>query len=187
MGANLTGSDAAGRSVDISLLKVDAELLHAVIQGTRAGLEMTGVEPIAIGASRMAQASHPITALVGLVGKHSGNMALNLSQSGLMFMVGRLLGEPVTELNEDSIDAIMEIGNMIGGGIKAALLNTGYAISQLSLPSLVFGGGLSMVYARGIQSVSVEFEIPGLPFTTTSDRFFSTTVSLVRGSGAALP
>jgi len=170
-----------------SLLQVDQQLLKALIVGTCSGLEMTGVVPEPVGASRLTQARHTITVLVGLVGRHSGNMALNLSQVGMMYMVGKMMGEAVTELNEDSVDAIMEIGNMIGGAIKNPLRNTGYAISHISLPSLIFGSSLSMVYARGIKTVSVEFEIPGLPFTTMNDRFFSTTISLLPGSGIARP
>jgi hypothetical protein len=40
-----------------------------------------------------------------------------------------------------------------------------------------------MVYARGIHSVTVEFEVPELPFDTFNERFFSTTVSLLRHAG----
>jgi CheY-specific phosphatase CheX len=167
-----------------NLLHVDHQLLSALIAGTRSGLEMTGIVPEPVGASRLTQARHAITVMVGLVGKHSGNMALNLSEVGMMFVAGRLLGTPVTELNEDSIDAIMEVGNMIGGAIKGPLRNTGYAISNISLPSLIFGRSVSMVYARGIKTVSVEFEICELPFNTMNDRFFSTTISLLQGSGA---
>lgn len=179
-------SPPASRQGD-GLLQVDQLLLKALIAGTRSGLEMAGVIPEPVGASRLTQARHAITVMVGLVGKHSGNMALNLSETGMMYLAGRLLGEPMKELNEESIDAIMEVGNMIGGAIKSPLRNTGYAISHISLPSLIFGRSLSMVYARGIKTVSVEFEIPGLPFSTMNDRFFSTTISLLQGSGAQLP
>jgi CheY-specific phosphatase CheX len=175
--------NAEDRSGD-ALLNVDQVLLRALINGTQSGLAMAGLTPEPVGASRLTQARHPITVMVGLVGKHSGNMALNLSERSLLFLVGRMMGDEVSELNEESVDAIMEVGNMIAGSVKGPLRNTDYAISHISLPSLVFGPGLNVVYARGIQTVSVEFEMPGLPFNTMNDRFFSTTISLLQGSGA---
>jgi CheY-specific phosphatase CheX len=166
-----------------ALLNVDQVLLRAVITGTQSGMAMAGIDPLPVGASRLTQARHPITVMVGLVGKHCGNMALNLSERTLLHLVSRMMGDEVKELNEESVDAIMEVGNMIAGSVKGPLRHTDYAISHISLPSLVFGPGLNVVYARGIQTVSVEFEMPGLPFNTMNDRFFSTTISLLQGSG----
>jgi chemotaxis protein CheX len=164
---------------------VDPVLLEAAIAGTCSGLEMAEIVPEPIGASRRNHSRHAVTVMVGLVGHHSGNLALNVSDLVMKHMASRLLGEPVGELNESTIDAILEVGNMIAGGIKGRLLGSGYALSHISLPSLVVGQSYNMVYARGIQSVTVEFEVPGLPFDTFNDRFFSTTVSLLRGTGRA--
>lgn len=164
-------------------LGVDPVLLDAAIAGTCTGLEMAEIVPEPIGASRRNHSRHAVTVMVGLVGHHSGNLALNLSELVMKHMASRLLGEPVSELNESTIDAILEVGNMIAGAIKGRLLGSGYALSHISLPSLVVGQSYNMVYARGIQSVSVEFEVPGLPFDAFNERFFSTTVSLLRGTG----
>ena len=48
---------------------------------------------------------------------------------------------------------------------------------------MIAGPRYDVMYARGILTVSVEFEISEMPVTTFSDRYFSATVSLLKGSG----
>ncbi len=163
---------------------VDELLLRAVVRGTRIGLKMTHETPIPVGTSRLTTARHAITVMVGLVGKHSGNIALNLSEPAALHLASGLLGSPVDHVSEECIDAVMELGNMLAGGIKTTLADTIYAVSSISLPSLVLGQSYAMAYARGIRAVSVEFELAGMPFSTTNVRYFSTTLSLLRSSGA---
>ncbi|HET9959114.1 MAG TPA: chemotaxis protein CheX [Polyangiaceae bacterium] len=165
-------------------LDLDHELLESTISGTITGLQMADVVPRPVGASCLVSARHTLSILVGMVGRHSGNMALNLSEVAVLYLAGRLLGEPQREINEDSIDAIMEIGNMVAGAIKKPLRSSGYEIEQVSLPSLIMGQSYNMVYARGIRSISVEFDLPDLPFNSMTNRFFTTSVSLLRGSGS---
>lgn len=173
--------DGAGYA---KILDVDAHLLETTVSGTLTGLRMTGVVPRAVGASRLVSARHPISVLVGLVGKHSGNMALNMSERAMLFLAGRLLAEDQAAISEDSIDAIMEIGNMVAGSIKTPLRTTGYEIENISLPSIIIGQSYNVVYARGIKTVAVEFELTEIAYSSMNDRFFTTSVSLLRGSGS---
>ena len=165
-------------------LDVDPVLMNALIAGTQRGLSMTRASMVAVGASRITTARHPITVMLGVVGHHSGNIALNLSELAALSLATGLFGEPQKELDDNVVDAVMELGNMVTGAIKVELASTDYAVSHISLPSLILGPAYSMVHARGIQTVSVEFELPDLPFSTMNARFFSSTVSLLRGSGA---
>jgi CheY-specific phosphatase CheX len=164
-------------------LQLDEQLLASTISGTVLGLQMANVTPVPVGATRLVSARHRITVMVGLVGKHSGSMALNLSEPAMLFLAGRLLAEDQTVLSEDNIDAIMEIGNMVAGSIKTPLRSTGYEIDQISLPSLIMGQSYNMMYARGINTIAVEFEITEMPYASLTDRFFTTSVSLLRGAG----
>lgn len=176
---------AAEKESENSMIKllVEENMLEAIIGGTVSGLAMTGVEVLPVGASRFFTARHSLAVLVGLVGDNSGTMTFNLSEQGMLFLAGRLLDEEQTEVNEENIDAVMELGNMIGGEIKNLLHNTEYQVDKISLPSLVAGQSYTVMYARGIFTVSVEFEITDLPVVRMEDRFFSTSVSLLQGSG----
>jgi chemotaxis protein CheX len=157
--------------------------MDVVIAATESGVEVTGVKVVPIGASRVASARHGISVMVGLVGAHSGNVTMNLSERAMFHLAGQMLGEPQTELTEDNIDAIMEVGNMLAGTVKDRLTKSDYNISEISLPSMIFGNSYSVMYARGITAISVEFEIPSLGVSLMNDRFLCTTISLLRGSG----
>ena len=159
-------------------------LIDVIIQSTGKGLEMAEVSPVPVGASRLATARHGLSVIVGLVGKSSGSVTINLAEAAMLRLTGGMLGEPQLELNDDNIDAMMEIGNIVAGAAKDVLATSEFAVREISLPSLVLGQSYSMVYARGINTVSVEFELPGMPASRLYERYFSTTISLMRRSGS---
>lgn len=162
---------------------VDPVLLAAAVQGTHVGLSMTHTKLVPVGTSRLSTARHAVSVVVGLVGAHSGNVALNMSESAALHLASSLMGTSIAQFDEDCLDAIMELGNMVAGGIKTALAATPYAMQNISLPSLVLGQGYSMAYSRGIRTVSVEFELIEMPFSLMNARFISSTLSLLRGTG----
>lgn len=175
----------ADSATELSLgkLAIDPILLTATLLGTQEGLEMCGICPSAVGTSCFFTPRNPLSVIVGLVGKVSGTVTINLTETGMLHLVSKLMGEEYTEVNEDSIDGIMELGNMIAGRIKENLLGTDYEIEQISLPSVIFGDGYQVLYSRGITTCGVEFELGDIAFSLDNDRFFSTTVSLLPGSG----
>jgi chemotaxis protein CheX len=166
-------------------LQVDEELLSAVLYGTERGLEMTGICPSAVGATKLFTANRSIAVIVGLVGRSNGTVTLNLSERAMLYLTGKLLGEDQVEVSEDNFDAIMEIGNMIAGSIKDVLSGSTYEISAMSVPSLILGASYNVYYTRGIATVCVDFELEEIPVAYHRDRIFSTTVSLMRRIGAA--
>ena len=161
------------------LLKIDQTLMRSVIEGTQAGISMTGAQPVAIGASRFCSSPREISVLIGMVGADNGTMTINLSERAVLYLTSQLLMEEQTELNEDSFDAICEIGNMIAGSTKEVLCGTEYQIENISVPSLVLGAHYDVLYTRGITSCSVEFELEEIPVNFMGDRFFSTAISLM--------
>ena len=55
-----------------------------------------------------------------------------------------------------------------------------HEVTNISVPSLVLGANYNVYYTRGIETVSVEFELEEIPVMFQRDRFFSVTVSLMR-------
>lgn len=144
---------------------------------------MAGVCPEAVGATCFFNARNPMSVIVGLVGKCSGTVTLNLTEAGMLFLVGELMCEKYESVDEATIDGIMELGNIVAGRVKTNLEGSEYDIKHISLPSVIFGQGYQMLYSRGLITCGVEFELSGLPFSLMNDRFFSTTVSLMPASG----
>ena len=165
-------------------LQVNQTLLNAVIDGTHIGLEMTGATPTPVGANRFFNATHKYSVIIGFSGESSGTLTLNLGERALLLLTGRLLETEFKEANEEVFDAIMELGNMVGGSIKEKLLDTEFGQSALSLPSLVLGASYNLYYSRGINTVTVTFELEDIPVMYYEDRFFSVTVSLLRASAS---
>lgn len=161
-------------------LKINETLLTAIIEGTADGLSMSGIKPEPIGASRFFGASRGISVIVSLIGESNGSLTLNISSRAAAFLAGRLLDEDQTELTDDSLDGICEIGNMIGGSIKNLLQGSEFTFDALSCPALIIGANYDLYHYRGMLTASVEFEIEEIPMVSLTDRFFSVSVSLMR-------
>jgi CheY-specific phosphatase CheX len=164
-------------------LELDEELLNAVLQGTERGLGMTGLRPAAIGASRFTTGQRPVAVLVGLVGRNSGSVTISMSERAMLFVAGRLLGEEQPTPSDATLDAIMEIGNQVAGSIKENLKDTSFDVQVISVPSLILGASYSVRFARGLSTLSVDFEIGEIPITFYQDRVFTVTISLMRKVG----
>jgi CheY-specific phosphatase CheX len=161
-------------------LSIDETILDCIVQGTTEGLGMTGIEPPPVGASRFFSANRPISVIIGLVGKCNGTLMLNMSQRGMLPLASKLLMEDQLEVNEDAYDAVCEIGNMIAGCTKECLAQTSHEVPNISVPSLILSANYDIYYARGISTVSVEFELEEISAIYQRDRFFSVSASLLR-------
>ncbi|MGA1868090.1 MAG: chemotaxis protein CheX [bacterium] len=164
-------------------LNIDETLMNCVIAGTIEGLEMTGLEPNAVGVSRFNSTSNDLSVIVGLHGRSNGNMSLNLSKQTAIFVAERFMGEEIATLNEYAIDAICEIGNILAGRLKELLMDIKFEFSGISLPALIFGANYYFYHLKNITMVSVTFEINEVSLTHIHDKFFTTTISLLRQSG----
>ncbi len=164
-------------------LKINSTLTDCVIKGTLEGLEMAELAPDAVGVSRFTNSSRDLSIIVGLHGNCNGNMTLNLSKSTAVFLAGKLMGEELAELDEDTIDAVCEIGNMVAGRFKDILAGTEFEFGAISLPAFIFGGNYSLYHLKNITTVSVTFEIAEVSVVNIEDKFFTTSISLLGQSG----
>lgn len=164
-------------------IQIDPVLMKAVIVGTGKGFSMAGVEPIPVGASSLSSAPHSLSVIVGVAGRNAGTVVLNMTEPTMLKLTGEFLAEPQTELTEENIDAVMELGNMVAGSIKESLSGTEYELNLSSLPSLVMGQSYEMVFVRGIITAQVQFEVPGMPTSAMGGRFMYVSISLLRRAG----
>ena len=134
--------------------------MNTVIEGTVAGLSMSGIKPDAVGVSRFSAASRELSVIVGLHGKRNGNMTLNLSERTAIFLAGKLLGTNQAEMSEETIDAICEIGNMVAGKFHTLLHPTPWRFDGISLPALIFGANYNLYHLKNIITVSGHLRDP---------------------------
>ncbi len=165
----------------MALLDLDEKLLEIVIRSTEAGLQMAGVKPRAVGYSQIAPRPQQIAVVVGLVGRRNGTVTLGLSEMAVLHLANQFLQAELDDLTHEAYDAVGEVVNIVAGRLKGELGSEEYGITSISCPSIVVGGDYRMYQFRGFQTVSVEFELDGLPRAFLRDRLFSTTLSLSRG------
>jgi chemotaxis protein CheX len=92
-----------------------------------------------------------VSSIIGLSGQVSGCVVINLSTPVALQLVSALLGDEVTEINEDTIDAIGEIANMIAGNAKTDFPGENNAIS---VPSVVTGKH-EVSYPSGLPIIAI--------------------------------
>lgn len=159
-------------------LKLNHTLLECLLQATKEGLAMTGIEPDAVGVSRFSNVGRKLSIILGLHGKGNGNVTLNMSEFTARFLAGRFLGMEMETFDEDVIDAICELGNIVGGMMKTILSDSEFAFEDLSLPALIVGSSYNLYHHKNINVVSVTFEIEEIPVVQMSDKFFTVTMAM---------
>lgn len=160
-------------------LDVDPTLVGCLVDGTYKGLRMTGVEPDVVGISKFSNAKGELTVIVGLHGKRSGYVTMNLSKGTAIYLASRIIGEELTTLDDDTIDAICEIGNMVAGQIHNHLSGTQFQSTGISLPALIFGANYNFYHAKNLTSLSVQFEIREVSIVNMDDKFFTTSLAIL--------
>ena len=98
--------------------------------------------------------THEISAIIGLSGSVTGCVVINMSKAIAFEMVAALIGEEVTELDDDCTDAIGEIANMVAGNAKTDFPG---ANNSISVPSVIIGQH-KVSYPTGLPIISIPCE-----------------------------
>lgn len=110
-----------------------------------------------------------ISSMVGFAGVYNGLASMHMTSSLAMTVTGSMLGEEVSELNNDVNDAVGEITNMIAGSFKQHLSKSGLDV-QLSTPSIVNGKEYVITLGNNPDQIAVRF--------ATDDDWFMVAVAL---------
>lgn len=103
-----------------------------------------------------------LTSLVGFSGQATGAVALRFPVPTALAVAGRMLGTELTEVNDETIDAISELANMVAGAAKAKFdINPP---PSLSLPTVVHGSDYRTAYPSDARWLEI-------PFSTVAGEF----------------
>lgn len=95
--------------------------------------------------------SYEISSIIGLSGTVTGCVVINLSKEIALQLVSALIGDEVTEIDDDCTDAIGEIANMIAGNAKTDFPSEG---TTISVPSVVVGKH-KVSYPSGLPIIAI--------------------------------
>lgn len=106
-----------------------------------------------------------VTGIIGLLGEGvEGTMAISFAEGCILRVVSNMLGEEITDLNNEIEDAVGELTNMISGAARAELEIRGYSF-RMAIPSVITRRGHSV-------AVITRFPIVQIPFETDYGAFY---------------
>lgn len=101
------------------------------------------------------QRTYPISGLIGLSGKASGMVVINLSTEVALRAASMMLMDDLKEVDEDVLDAVGELANVIAGQAKTELEQ--YQLS-VGLPNVITGEGHEVRFPSNTPPLAVPFK-----------------------------
>ncbi len=158
----------------------DPELTDAILQSVANALEMCNTSARFVGISCVPSgAPGRITGMIGVHGKVSGFLTVNMAERFAIKAVEGLLQDEYGSLTSQVVDGAGEITNIIVGGIKSKLANTSWAFPHITVPSVIIGHGYEIAYARGLQFLCATFEHNDQEAVMLEDRMLRISMSLL--------
>jgi chemotaxis protein CheX len=159
----------------------DVNLTRAVISSVENAMSMCSIESRCVGLSSIpAREAGIVTSMIGVHGKVSGFVTVNLAERVALKAVGGLLGESFSQLSPQVVDGAGEITNIITGGIKSLLVGSPWSFSHITVPTVILGQGYQIAYGKGLEFFNATFEISDENALMLSDRLMNVSISLLR-------
>ncbi len=108
-------------------------------------------------------ASFDISGLIGLAGEAVGSVVLSFPEETALKVVSNFIGEELTTVDSDVLDAIGELTNIIAGGAKKIFSERGYSF-KISIPNVVHGKDHKINRPKDVPCISVTFTSDAGPF-----------------------
>jgi chemotaxis protein CheX len=121
----------------------------ASIQAEKAGLELK--EDLIT--------TYDVSAIIGLTGETSGSIIISMPESLACKIASNMLMEEITSMNKNVEDAIGEIGNIVVGDARRALIQDGHQLN-ISIPTVVIGAGHKISRSGDVPCIAIPFSTP---------------------------
>lgn len=159
---------------------INNTLLDAIVNSVENALAMCDISARCVGVSRIPQGDNGlITGMIGVHGKVSGFITVNMAERFAIHAVAGLLQDEFSELSSQVVDGAGEITNIIAGGVKSALASTEWGFGQMTVPSVIVGKGYSIAYSNALEFLSVTFEHNDPEAVLMEDRLTHVSISLL--------
>ena len=156
-------------------------LLHAMIAAVNSCFSMCNMKARCVGVSSVPlRDPGRITGMIGVHGKASGFVTVNMSDQIAMTAVGGLLDEQFAQLTSQVVDGAGEMTNIIAGGMKNSLSGSQWAFSHVTVPSVIIGQNYQIAYASGLEYAAATFEHKDQNTLMLEDRLLQVAISLIR-------
>lgn len=159
----------------------EPKLVKAVSEAVNNALGMCNTSAHCVGIAAVpTREAGLITGIIGVHGKVSGFVTVNMSERMAIRAVNGLLQDGYTQLTNQVVDGAGEITNIIVGGIKSGLAGTPWSFSHMTVPSVIIGKGYQIAYARGLDFLCATFEHEDVEAVMLEDRLMQISISLLK-------
>jgi chemotaxis protein CheX len=167
---------------EIRGLTVNYPIVNAIIQSVESCFQMCDTKVHTVGITKIPTQlpNAGVTGMIGMSGKCTGFMTLNLPERVALLAVSGLLQDEFTKLNLQVIDGVGELTNIIAGGLKTKMYNTPWMVANITIPSVILGTNYQISYTKGIEYCSVSFEVEDTETLSVQDRVFMVNTSLLK-------
>jgi len=122
-------------------------------------------KPGKIALKKNTKARGDVSGLIGLAGKEAkGSLAITFTESVILDITCKMLGESVDSIDETVTDMVGEITNMVTGGAKRTFSEMGYDF-DLAIPGVISGKSHTINHQTNGKTIV-------LPFNTPKGEFF---------------
>ncbi|NOY42382.1 MAG: chemotaxis protein CheX [Planctomycetes bacterium] len=161
-------------------MQINQQLFTAITDSVQCALDMCDTKVRCVGVSATpTQETGIITGMIGVHGKVSGFISVNIAEQFVIRAVEGLLQEEFGKLTSQVVDGAGEITNIIVGGIKSALAKTPWGFSQITVPSVIVGQNFTIAYSRGLEFLTVTFEHEDPNVVRFEERMMHVSMSLL--------
>jgi chemotaxis protein CheX len=159
----------------------DPIFLPAILGSMSETFTMTNCQARCVGVSRVPiRDPGTVTGLIGVHGRVSGFVSLNMAEGVARAAVGGLLQDRFDTITGQVIDGVGELTNIVAGGIKRGLRDSQWAFSHMTVPSVIIGQQYQIAYSRGMEFLVVTFEHENEAAVMLEQRLFQVALSLLR-------
>lgn len=171
----------ATEPVDATAFFTYPMLHHAVVGAVNKAMSMCSLDVRCVGASSVPmRESGRVTGLIGVHGKVSGFITVNMAERLAIRAVEGLLQDHFDKMSHQVVDGVGEITNLIVGGVKGVMASSPRQFSHMTVPSVIVGTGYQIAYAKGLELFCAMFEHQDEEALMLEDRLLQVNVSLLR-------
>jgi chemotaxis protein CheX len=141
------------------LLPMNVAYVNPFIESTLRSLDMmAGVKADKTGLALKEDliTTYDVSAIIGLTGETSGSIIISMPIKLACRIASNMLMEEITVLDKSVEDAIGEIGNIVVGDARRALIQEGHSL-YISIPTVVIGSGHKISRSGDITCIAIPF------------------------------
>lgn len=174
-------STAVAEPATVAASIVDPDLTKAVLGSVNNALTMCDLRARCVGLSSVpGHEAGLVTGMIGVHGKVSGFITVNMPERLAIRAVEGLLQEKFGKLTAQVVDGLGEITNIIVGGIKSLSAGGAWGFSNITVPSVIVGSGYHIAFSRGLTFACLTFEVDDPDAVMLEDRLLQVSLSLLR-------